>query len=235
MTTNQVRTRPAETVDEQAVVQFLHQNPGFFEQHPQLLGRMRLQHARNASTISLIERQVEVLREKIQTQEEKLAQFVRVAHDNNVLADKFHAFTRRLLRVTSAEQAVQEIEAGLREHFAVTHARLVLPAAMLPQYAAQASSFVRRVAADDPLYRSFDGLFVSGKPRCGQVRDSQGEFLFGTEALGIASIALLPLGAQAPHGLLALGSLDRQHFQPEMSTDFLARMGELISEVLARA
>ena len=60
MTSNQVRGLAVESTEEQTVAQFLQQNPDFFERHTQLLARMRLQHPRNASTISLIERQVEV-------------------------------------------------------------------------------------------------------------------------------------------------------------------------------
>jgi hypothetical protein len=101
MTSNQVRGIPAETIEEQAVVQYLQHNADFFERHPQLLARLRLQHPRNGSTVSLIERQVEVLRDKIQTQEQKLAEFVRVARANNVLAEKIHRFTRRLLRTSA--------------------------------------------------------------------------------------------------------------------------------------
>src|SRR5580692_2226138 len=108
MTSNQVRGLAAEPIDEQAVAQYLHRNADFFEQHPQLLARMRLQHPRNGSTISLIERQVDVLREKIQTQEGKLSEFVRVARANNVLAEKFHRFTRRLLRTVGTGPAIAE-------------------------------------------------------------------------------------------------------------------------------
>ena len=97
MTSNQVRGIPSDTTEEQAVARYLQRNADFFERHAQLLARMRLQHPRNASTVSLIERQVEVLREKYQAQEQKLAEFVRVARANNVLAEKIHRFTRRLL------------------------------------------------------------------------------------------------------------------------------------------
>jgi len=45
---------------------------------------------------------------------------------------------------------------------------------------------------------------------------------------------LIPLGAQPALGLLALGSVDRDRFHPGMSTEFLSRMGELISDALAR-
>jgi uncharacterized protein YigA (DUF484 family) len=35
-------------------------------------------------------------------------------------------------------------------------------------------------------------------------------------------------------GLLALGSPDRERFHPGMSTEFLARMGELVCDALSR-
>ena len=78
-----------------------------------------------------------------------------------------------------------------------------------------------------------DTLFATGKPRCGQVRDSQRELLFGTDANDIGSVALVPLGDKGSLGLLALGSTDRDRFHPGMSTEFLARMAELITDALS--
>ena len=42
---------------------------------------------------------------------------------------------------------------------------------------------MRSIRADDPNLKSFETLFASGKPRCGQARDSQREFLFGSDLL----------------------------------------------------
>ncbi len=234
MTSNQVRGLPAEPIEEEAVAQYLHRNADFFEHHPQLLARMRLQHPRNGSTISLIERQVDVLRDKIQIQETKLADFVKVARANNVLAEKIHRFTRRLLRAAGSGPAIAEIEASLREDFDTFHAVLVLTNNHVPASQDPSWRFLRRVSADDSSYRSFDTLFAACKPRCGQIRDSQREFLFSGEAPNIGSVALVPLGGQPPMGLLALGSVDRDRFHPGMSTEFLARMGELITDALVR-
>jgi len=88
------------------------------------------------------------------------------------------------------------------------------------------------VKADDSNLKSFETLFSSGKPRCGQVRDSQREFLFGADANDMGSVALVPLGDKGSVGLLALGSTDRDRFHPGMSTEFLARMGDLVSDAL---
>jgi uncharacterized protein YigA (DUF484 family) len=233
MTSNQVRGIAPELTEEQAVAQYLQHNADFFERHPQLLARMRLQHPRNASTVSLIERQVEVLRDKYQAQEHKLAEFVRVARANNVLAEKIHRFTRRLLSTASRGNAITQIEASLREDFDTFHAVLVLASSREPLLP-DADRFVRSVSAEDANYRSFESLFAAAKPRCGQIRDSQREFLFSAEATNIGSVALIPLGGTPPLGLLALGSDDRDRFHPGMSIEFLQRMGELITDALAR-
>jgi uncharacterized protein YigA (DUF484 family) len=226
----------AETIDEQAIGQYLQQHPDLFDRHPQLLTRLRLVHPRTGSTVSLIERQVEVLREKQAASEQKLAEFVRVARANDALADKIHRFTRRLVRTSTREQALVQVEASLREDFDAYHAVLVLPTAAAGVPPGDAPShFVRLVASDDAILKSFESLFGSGKPRCGQVRDSQRDFLFGNDSAAISSVALIPLTALSPPGLLAIGSVDRDHFHPGMSTEFLSRMAELIADSLARA
>ena len=92
---------------------------------------------------------------------------------------------------------------------------------------------MRAVTVDDPNLKSFDTLFANGKPRCGQARDSQREFLFGPEAAEIGSVALVPLGDKGSVGLLALGSTDRDRFHPGMSTEFLSRMADLIADALS--
>jgi uncharacterized protein len=231
MTSNTAQGLSHQGIDEHTIAQYLQQHPDLFDRHPQLLTRLRLQHPRNGTTISLIERQVDVLREKHAALEQQLAEFVRVARANDALADKIHRFTRRLLRTSTRAQALTQIEASLREDFDAYHAVLVLANAGSGD---TPSRFLRHVSATDPNFKSFDSLFGTAKPRCGQVRDSQREFLFGGEAAGIGSLALIPLTAMTPPGLLALGSVDRDRFHPGMSIEFLARMAELIADALAR-
>jgi uncharacterized protein YigA (DUF484 family) len=72
----------------------------------------------------------------------------------------------------------------------------------------------------------------SGKPRCGQLREEDRHALLGTDAQDIGSMALVPLGGGAAHGLLVLGSADAAHFHPGMATDFLERVAELVAAAL---
>lgn len=231
MTTREARgLNPAEA-EEESVARYLQQHPDFFERHLSLLARLRLPHARGGATVSLIERQVEVLRERHAAIERKLSDFVSVARANDAIAEKVHRFTRRLMRTVTREATIEQIEASLREDFDAFHSVLVL---ITPHARDTEQRFLRLVAPDNPALKSFESLFASGKPRCGQIRDSQREFLFGTEANDIGSVALAPLGDHGSLGLLALGSTDRDRFHPGMSTEFLARIADLIADALLR-
>jgi uncharacterized protein YigA (DUF484 family) len=231
MTTREARDLPNETLDEEAIARYLQMNPDFFERHQAILGRMRLPHARSASTISLVERQVEVLRERQAELEGKLAEFVNVARANDALAGKIQRFTRRLLQAATRQEMAEAIEASLREDFDARHSTLILTNGHARGFD-MPERFLREATPDSADLKSFEGLFTSGKPRCGQVRDSQRQFLFGGDAGEIGSVALVPLGEHGAIGLLALGSHDRERFHPGMSTEFLARMGELIADVV---
>jgi len=230
MTTREARGLTAVDTEEETIAAYLQRHPEFFERHQALLARLKLPHTRGGSTISLVERQIEVLREKLAGLEGKLAELVRVARANDAISERLHRFTRRLVRAVPRAESIPRIEAGLREDFDAFQAVLVLVDA--PQ-TAPLPRFVRTVSADDPNLKSFESLFASGKPRCGQARDSQREFLFGPEGLEMASVALVPLGDKGSVGLLALGSADRDRFHPGMSTEFLAHMAELIADSLS--
>lgn len=219
--------------DDAGVVEYLEAFPDFFERHPQLLQRIRLPDGRNGgATVSLLERQVTVLRDRNLQLERRLAEFIEIAHANDELAARIHRLTTRLVHARSLERVVDAVEASLREDFAVQRAVLVLfrdDTAL----AARESHFVRLAGRDAPEMRSFESLFNSGRPRCGQVRDSQRDYLFGAAGAGIGSVALTPIGPGGSVGLLACGAASAHRFNPTMSTDFLARIGELIAAAVA--
>jgi uncharacterized protein len=234
MTTQTARGVPAGQTDEERIERYLGLNPDFFERHQPLLARMRLPHMRTGSTVSLVERQVEVLREQKSDADRRLAEFVSVARANDQLADRIHRFTRRLLRAPNATAALAALEASLREDFEAFHSVLLLTTPGDALRNASYEPFLRVVGNDDANMRSFEALLATGKPRCGQVRDTQRDFLFGPESASIGSVALVPLGDGGALGLLALGSAERERFHPGMSTEFLKRMGELITDALSR-
>lgn len=233
MTTRPVRGIEIAEVDEAAVASYLSATPEFFDRHAQLLAKIRLPDSRGgATTVSLLERQVEVLRERNRQLERKVREFIDVARENDTLNARVLTMARRLIAAGDRVAVIKTVEASLREDFDAGESVLVLTHATVPAGLSE-SRFLRVVAADAPDLRSFETLFSSGRPRCGQLRDSQRDFLFGAGSVAIGSVALVPLGPKGSVGLLACGSNDSQRFNPTMSTDFLQRIGELIAAALA--
>jgi uncharacterized protein YigA (DUF484 family) len=234
MTTRPVRGVEIAEIDEAAVASYLAATPEFFDRHAQLLAKIRLPDARGGpSTVSLLERQVEVLRERNRQLERKVKDFVDVARENDALGGRVLAMARRLIAARDHAAVVTAIEAALREDFDAGQSVLLLTAGHARAGLVE-SRFLRVVPAELPALRSFETLFSAGKPRCGQLRDSQREFLFGADVSEVGSVALVPLGDKGALGLLACGSPDSERFNPTMSTDFLAHIGELIAAALAR-
>ena len=114
------------------------------------------------------------------------------------------------------------------------HAVLVVFMDPSPDLEREGGRFLRIVAREDAEMKMFESLFQSGKPRCGQIRDTQRDYLFGKDTVEIGSAALTPLGTKGSLGILAIGASDAQRFTPGMSTDFLTRVGEIVSVALLR-
>jgi uncharacterized protein YigA (DUF484 family) len=235
MTTSQARGVKQGDLSDTSVAEYLQSFPDFFERHGPLLTKLRLPHLRDSgSTVSLVERQVEVLRERNQTLERKLKELVDVARANDVLADRIHRLSQRLIRAHTLLETINAVETSLREDFEAMHAVLVL---FLEEARTLESAAGRFLKADDAASadtKTFESLLSSGKPRCGQIRDSQRDYLFGKDSIEIGSVALTPLGPKGALGILAIGASDSERFHPGMSTEFLSRIGELVTYALVR-
>jgi uncharacterized protein YigA (DUF484 family) len=218
------------TLSDDDIAGWLRTHPDFFQRNSELLATLRVPHP-SGGAVSLIERQIDLLREKNHSADARFTELVNIARANEQLAARIHRFTRRLMRAPTRREVLSQIEHGLREEFEVSQAVLLMFGAAAEHGTPR---FARTLAAKDPNLAGFDSLFAAGKPRCGQIRDSQREFLFGADAASVGSVALVPLGGETPSGLLAMASLNNQRFHPGMSTDFLALLGELTSDALAR-
>jgi uncharacterized protein len=233
--TSQARGIKQDVVNDVSVAEYLQTYPDFFERHSSLLTKLRLPHLRDSgATVSLVERQVEVLRERNQTLERKLKELVDVARANDALADRIHRLSQRLIQARTLLDTINAIETSLREDFEAMHSVLVLFLDEARTLESQTGRFLRAAAAADDDIRSFETLLSNAKPRCGQIRDSQRDYLFGKDSVEIGSVALTPLGVKGSLGLLAIGASDAERFHPAMSTEFLSRIGELVTYALMR-
>ncbi|HLW26038.1 MAG TPA: DUF484 family protein [Steroidobacteraceae bacterium] len=235
MTSSPARGIKPLTLNDTSVAEYLLTYPDFFERNSAVLTKLRLPHMRDAgSTVSLVERQVEMLRERNQSLERRLKELMDVARSNDALAERIHRLTQRLIGARTLIETVGAIEASLREDFDARNCVLVLFLEEARALRTESDRFLRAADLSDAALRTFDSLLQSGKPRCGQIRDVQRDFLFGTDAMEIGSVAMTPLGPKGEVGILAIGASDAERFHPAMSTEFLTRIGELVTYALRR-
>jgi uncharacterized protein YigA (DUF484 family) len=222
-----------ELPSEQAVHDYLAAHPDFFEHNPRLLSSLNLPHS-SGGTVSLVERQVSVLRQKDLKLERQLKELISVARANDVLAAKIHELTLQLMAATDLAASVLSLERAMRSGFGADQSVLVIfgdPEAFTD---IDAGRFFRVIGRKDPALKPFNTFLNGTGPRCGKIRDSQREFLFHEDAQEIGSAALIPIGKGAEIGFLAVGSTDSNRFHPAMSIDFLTRLGDLIAGALKR-
>jgi uncharacterized protein YigA (DUF484 family) len=226
-----VGTAAGETFAEDSVADYLKSHPDFFERHPLLLLSLKLPHRTGGAAISLVERQVSVLRQRNSQLERQLKDLVAVARENDTLVEKIHQLSLKLMRAASLPARLEQLETSLREDFAAERAVLVLfPAAPA---AAVREGFVKRLALEDADVRPFAAFVRAAKPRCGPLRDRQ-KHIFESDADIVSSAAFVPLGSDGSLGFMVIGSRDPDHFHPGKRMDFLARLGELLAVALSR-
>jgi uncharacterized protein YigA (DUF484 family) len=222
-----------EDLSEDAVHDYLESNPEFFERHSDLLGSLRLPHVSGAA-VSLVERQVSVLRQKDLKLERKLKELIEVARVNDALGAKMHQLTLRMLAARNISETLAAVEAALRTGFNADLSVLVLFGDPASFNDVKVGRFFKPVERETESLKAFSTFLKGSGPRCGQVRDSQRDFLFGKETDEVGSAALIPLGKKSELGFLAIGSADSNRFHPGMSMDFLSRLGDLVAEALKR-
>ena len=222
-----------EEPSEQLIHDYLAAHPDFFEGHASLLNSLHLPHASGVA-VSLVERQVSVLRQKDLKLEKQLRELIDVARANDLLAAKIHELTLQLIAANDLKSTIIAIEEGMRSGFGADHAVLVIFGDPDAFDDINAGRFFRVIERNANALGPFK-TFLSGRSaRCGQIRDAQRDFLFQEDADEIGSAALVPLGIAAQIGFLAIGSADADRFHPGMSIDFLTRLGGLVAGALKR-
>jgi hypothetical protein len=206
------------------VARFLKANPGFFDQHPDLLGAICVPHPHGGRAIPLSERQLITLREKSKLLESKLLELIRFGEDNDAISEKVHRLSVALLGARDFAGVAHALYFHLREDFSVPHVALRVWGKSLLDGAPEGAP------VSDAQRARVESM---GAPQCGPAADNAFGDWFGDAREHVRSLALLPLGAAAAFGLLALGSEDAQRFYPEMGTLYLRRIGETVTAALA--
>ena len=209
------------------VAEFLKQNPGFFENHVDILMNLQVPHPHGGRAVSIGERQLVAVREKSRLLEDKLRELIAFGEDNDAVGEKVHHLACRLIEAQGLDAALDTLYLDLLDHFAVPHVAVRL----------------WRVAEQNPETKEFGAVAAEMRefvdklpaPYCGHHPVYENQSWFGEAAPHLKSFALVALKRdEVVFGVVALASEDPQRFYPEMGTLYLGRIGELVSHALWR-
>ncbi|HSW22727.1 MAG TPA: DUF484 family protein [Burkholderiaceae bacterium] len=215
-------------LSEAELARYLLDTPGFFERHAEVLAAVRLTSPHGQRAVSLQERQMEMLRDKIKGLEHRIIEMIRHSQENEAIADRLHRFTQAILLTANPGELPEVIVRELKHEFMVPRAALRMWGAADPytalRFAQGASDDLRSFAAS--LHAPYCGA-NSGFEACNWLEEPE----------SVASLAMIPLrhaGTPGAFGLLVLGSPDPTRYSADMGTEFLARLGETASAGLSR-
>ncbi len=210
----------------EAVADYLRQHPDFFEHHPELLENIQLPHD-SGKAISLIERQVMVLRERNTELQERLGELVETARNNDRLFEKTKRLVIGLLEARDLPALIETLYESLSSDFQISYYNLLLLGddGVLPRSQA-------RVVGIDEANDRIGTLLRTNRTICGVLRPEELNLLFADQAEQVGSAAVVPLTHGQIFGVLALGHRDPNYYRSSMGTLYLSYIADVLNRLI---
>jgi uncharacterized protein len=211
---------------EEIVSRHLRQHPDFLERQPALLKHLELSHS-SGPAISLIERQVQYLRQQNEALEQQHNQLMQIASDNEKLMSRLHRLTLELMSMGDLASFFDTLSGALLNEFKADILNITLFDLKIE---AGPKTPLFRARREDPEIQQFQDYLDKGHTICGRLNHNKRDYLFGSRAQWVQSMALVPMGRD---GMLAIGSCDPARFYPGMGTLFLDLLANVVTSRLA--
>lgn len=225
---NRVEKNTEQDITEEDVATYLKNHSGFFLKRDDLLLELELAHS-SGKAVSLLERQVTLLRERNMDIRNRLAGLLENARNNDQLFDKTKQLVLSLIEAQGLDAIVNTFNRSLLSDFEIDFSSLTLFGN--PN---QHRSLVSRMVPVDTAYQQIPGLLKNNNAICGVLREEELQFLFADQAEFIGSAAVVPLSYGNPLGVVAIGSKDPNHFRSSMGTTFLGYIAEVLNRIIPR-
>lgn len=218
-------------LNDEVVREYLKDHSDFLQRNPDLLDHLHVSHA-SGSAVSLVEKQVSVLRERNVDIRHRLKTLTTHARDNDKLFEQTRALVIKMLEADSVAGLYTAFMESMKSGFEVEFASMIM-------FSDEPADGDYRV---DPLADArarIGSLFSGRKAVCGALRKEEFDYLFAPTGgahhfLQGGSAAIMPLTDGALVGLIAVGSSDAGRYTSTMGTLFLSHISEVIMRLLPR-
>lgn len=211
------------------VASYLEHHPEFFERHAELLSRVRIPSPHGDRAISITERQVGALRDRVRQLEDRLAELIRFGEENDAISGKVHRLGVSLMGAEDLQSVMCFLYAHLGGSFAVPHVAVRL-------WGVGSGDDAEFMPVADDIKAFAGGI---RHPYCGSAAGQPAVEWLGERGGHVRSVAQIPLREGGQHGgacfgLMLLASEEPQRFYPDMGTLFLERIGDMAAVSLLR-
>jgi len=216
------------TLSAEQVASYLKQHPDFFINRDSLLAEITLPHE-SGQAISLLERQVKILRERSIESRHTLNQLLETAKYNDQLFNVTRALILALLMEDEVAQIASATEANLCTQPGIDACSVIL-------FQADHLKNVEHARLESPefLQENFPTLLRDRRTLCKAVSKETAAFLFPQRSASIRSVALCPIGRERMLGVLAIGNKSQDYFNEDLDTLFLDFIGEVLESIIIR-
>ena len=230
LTTGNEVTASKPKLNRENVARYLRTHSDFFMHHPELIETLAIPHE-TGEAVSLVERQVELLRTKNKELDRKLQQLITVAKDNERVSRRLHTMALSIVSINGYEATLSGIQELLHTDFPGTKVIIRL-FDLMPSTEVRDCNYIEATLLKSKLVQD---LFSSRRRGVAFMTKRQIENVFMQQdgKKPIRSAAAVALRKQQQQlGVLFLGSTDVNRFQSGMGTLFLGNLGEIVGSKL---
>ena len=208
------------------VADYLRERPEIFAQHRELLGELCIPHE-SGEAVSLVERQVSVLRDENRSLKARFEDLVTIAADNEDLGRRLHELSLSLIEAPGIVSIITVLKERLQDDFGAD----VVALRVFADPAFSDEKLPEFLGSVDSLQRKFEEILSGRSPVCGVLNEGQQEGLFGGVEIG--SAVVMPLCGRGWEGVLVAGSKDRERYRVDMGTELLTHLGDVATLALS--
>ncbi|NKB34512.1 MAG: DUF484 family protein [Pseudomonadales bacterium] len=216
-------------ISEDQVAEYLRIHPEFFANQEDLLADLSLPHE-SGKAISLLERQVTILRDRGIEARQKLNNLLENARNNDQLFDTTRNLVLALLRADSITEVANVTQDQLSNHDNIDACEIII----VEHPDLHVANAVRTESVAK-LKTDFSDVFRLKRTHCGPLEPEQVGYLFPAAKNVIRSTALCPVISNSEVlAMLAFGNQTENYFNVNLDTLFLDFMGHVVGSVLDR-
>lgn len=209
------------------VIEFLSSHPDFFVKNPQLLEQIQVANSSGNMT-SLSNHQINALKDQNIQLKQKLADLIQLASDNERLMTTIFEVALNVGQYSNLSNVMKCFLHYVKKLLSPDWISVMLPA----DPSLNSIHQVIQIDESQAIPIAFEEFIHNDKAVCGRLPKQMVELLLSESATDVGSGILLPIGKQADKGMIFFASKDESRFHPDMSTDLLMRLAQILDSKL---